>query len=107
MEYYQSIVEKKDVWEDEGEDTLVLEDGSGARELGKNVCRYGFYGEDGVWMMFDENAGEETAKGGSRLYIYENGEKKMIADKAVWMVMPEDGKGYVPIRPFWVYDSGQ
>lgn len=107
MEYYQSIVEKKDVWEDEGEDTLILEDGSGARELGKDVCRYGFYGEDCVWMMLDENAGEETAKGGSGLYIYENGEKKMIADKAVWMVMPEDGKGYVPIRSFWVYDSGK
>ncbi len=103
------------------ERTLVLHDGSGAKELEEEVYRYGFFAGDDVWMLKYEDGEEERAKnrvgnqaegygeekawedwdawsggdgsgrsGGSKLLIYENGEKKQIAERAVWMVVPEE-----------------
>lgn len=86
---------------------MVLADENGAQILAENVFRYGFYGEDSIWILQHEEKkadGEEdteesdpygweawseeeddSTRGGC-LYIYENGEKKRIAERAVWMV---------------------
>ena len=92
---------------------LVLADENGAEALAEDVFQYGFYGEDSVWILQyaqekaagdNESAGEDdywydwdswddTGNGDKRggcLYIYENGEKRLITEQAVWMVRLEN-----------------
>ncbi|HBA70261.1 MAG TPA: hypothetical protein DCZ40_13025 [Lachnospiraceae bacterium] len=107
--------------EETAERTLIWNDGNGSKILGEDIFRYGFYGTDNVWMLQyeDEEEGEGEAyeeddwysegssrKGGSRLYVYENGVKKQIAKGAVWMAEQERPKeaGYTEMRASWVYD---
>ena len=50
------------------------------------------YGEEEAWEDWDAWSGGDGSgrSGGSKLLIYENGEKKQIAERAVWMVVPEE-----------------
>lgn len=105
--YWEQTGKKTGYGGEGGERTLVLADENGAQILAENVFRYGFYGEDSIWILQHEEKkadGEEdteesdpygweawseeeddSTRGGC-LYIYENGEKKRIAERAVWMV---------------------
>lgn len=98
------------------ERTLMLAGENGAEILEENVFRYGFYGDDSVWMLQYEEEEEtpdnmeedweswdsesDDRKGGSCLYIYEDGEKRLITEQAVWMAGPGNRKTGV----LWVYD---
>ncbi len=123
--------EKENSQEEAVKNTLLLCDENGVRELEKDVDQYGFYGPENVWILMEykeqEEAGQVDAdewgsddewwsweedeedgmrKGGSSLYVYENGEKKQIAQRAVWMLEPAKGKqtGDETMTVSWVFE---
>lgn len=93
------------------ERTLVLADENGVKALAEDVFQYGFCGEDSVWILqyaeekaaedgesageddwYDWDSWDDTGNGDKRggcLYLYKDGEKRLITEQAVWMVRQE------------------
>ena len=129
LKSYRALTKDREDYygEEISERTLMLHDGEMAKALEDEVYRYGFFGADNIWMMQYEEEEEESQenqepwddgdwgrtdgeeserKGGSRLFVYENGKKKQIAGQAVWMAVPENGNrsGTVSGKASWIYE---
>ncbi len=94
---YQELGIRRDRFsEEEHLHTLMLCREGMVRELGQNIYRYAFYGEDSVWMVQYEqqetSEEEEHGRVGS-LLIYEKNETRKVTDQAVWITEPGSGEG--------------